>query len=119
MATAKQPTRPPEEVAEEAIRCKFQSVAWVNSPLRKMKAALKLFTIDVYKVDEDERERRYASCVEASDIREMIFVRDERAKVDPYAAWDYVTCTLSRAEMLRVADWLEPSKKKIRTLDDQ
>ena len=42
----------------------------------------------------------------------MIFTRDFKAKhYDPYWDWDYVTCTLSRDEMLRLATWIDNNKR--------
>lgn len=106
------------DACQRDIETKFASRKWRLSPLRNFEYVKRAYTNlrgtrfeDV--VDENGKptgETQRHVCdpwTGPDDIRDMIFARDAKAKTDPYAHWDYVTCTLSRAEMLKLAKWLE------------
>lgn len=107
-----------KEACQRDIEAKFASRKWRLSPLRNfeyVKQAYKRLsdprTEDILDSEGNPTNRvliyERTPWTRPGDIWEMIYVRDEKAKVDPYAHWDYVTDSLSRAEMLRLAKWLE------------
>ena len=89
---------------------KFASKAWLDSPYRNFEYARSKYMVRRV-VEEDERgwkTPKYYIPPTAADIRQMIARRDARVDSgDPYADWDYVACTLSKGELLRIADWLD------------
>ena len=96
----------PHVIAERAIQAKFKSPEWLGSPLRDFSNALDRFRINTKVIGEDGCGQHVRSVVTAEDIRDMIYARRAKAAVDPFAAWDYVTASLSESEMMRVADFL-------------
>jgi hypothetical protein len=106
----------------EAIDRKFESDGWVNSPYRNPEYAVSRYRIHKtiartvgYHWETGEpiiRTYHRHPIVTADAIWEMLRRRKEREAEDPYAAWDYVTCTLSEVELAAVAGRLE-------TLDNQ
>ena len=99
-----------KEKVDEAIKLKMTSDAWTKSPLRKFEYACAQYDIK-YKAVVDtgyqQHTRKYVSKTTGWDIRNMLASREAKAMYDPYASWDYVTCTLSSDELKRVASWLD------------
>lgn len=129
--TNAQRTREAQKRVDDEVSLKFSSPEWLNSPYRDHNYAVSRYRIrcsihiplppkpyddsgDAPAVPKFRVVHRYP-VTRAEDIWEMLHRRRERVRAgNPYAAWDYVTCTLSEKELIRVADVLshelEPSQ---------
>lgn len=81
------------ERAKMAIKAKMSGVSWLTSKWRDPEYIKSRYTPFVG--DKVVLTPAFSS----TDILESLDNRRRRAKTDPYAAWDYISCTLSETEL--------------------